>query len=131
MGYVHSKTYKLTFEDPELEGLEVRARSASVAQFMELSELKGSETREAVGKMFDVFAAALVSWNLEDGNGVTLPMTVDSLYAQDFGFAMSLVTAWMGAVADIPGPLGEAVNSGVISLAPSLPMEPLLPSRAS
>lgn len=131
MGYVREKTYRLTFEDPDYAGLEITAHGASVAAFMELSELKDSGSREAVTLMFEAFAAALVAWNLESADGVTLPLTAESLWAQDFEFSLNLVTTWMEAVASVAVPLSQRSNGGGISPVLSLPMEPLSPSRAS
>jgi len=146
MGYVRqSKILKLKFADPEMEGLEVRARTLPLGQFMELMKLaafgEGKFTQqdaEHIDSIFRGFSSALVSWNLEspDPRGDEYPplpvsTDMDGLYSQDFDFIMDIIKAWMNAIAAITDDLGKGSNSGGQSLAASLPMEPLSPSPSN
>jgi hypothetical protein len=153
MGYVRQrKIYKLVFEDPDMAGLEVRARSVPLGTLMRLIELAGLIDRgtanlnpdeaKAIRELFTGFADALVSWNLEEpviddetgeetGEVCPVPATVDGLYSQDMDFALHIIEAWMDAVAGVAGPLGRRSSDGEQSLAASLPMEPPSPSPTS
>jgi hypothetical protein len=132
----HAKVYLLKFEDPELAGLEVRARATSMdgimdmAALAELGEDIGPEQIRALDPLFERFVECLEHWNLEDG-GQPVPMTKAGLLAQDLEFVLSLVGAWAEAVAGVPGPLGQKSNAGGLSLAGSIPMETLPESQAS
>jgi hypothetical protein len=115
------RTYLLVFDDPELEGLEVRARSLSVG------ELNDDETT-----LLENFANALVKWNLEDRDGNPLPATLETLNTYpDIDFINGLARAWIKAVAGVGDELGKDSDSGRPSLEGSIPMESLSPSRAS
>ncbi len=136
MGYRREpKIYKLTFVDPDMEGLIVRAKSTSVRQFLEIQAMadatEASDGVKGMQTLFATFAGVLVSWNLEDENGQELPTTVDTLLEQEFGFVMQIVMAWIEAVAGVPDQLGKASTGGSPLLEASLPMEPLSISLAS
>jgi hypothetical protein len=80
MGYKRkAKTYVLQFENEEYEGLEIRAKGASVEQLMSLMSLArfgsagakfGQEDIREVDGLFELFASKLTEWNLEDEDGV-------------------------------------------------------------
>lgn len=147
MGYVREpKTYRLKFADPEMEGLEVRARSLPLGQFMELMTLASSmgdgalsnKDAEQVNTIFRIFSSALVSWNLElpdprgeDYEPIPVPADMDGLYSQDLNFIMQIVRAWMTAIASVDDELGKGLNSSNKSLEASLPMETLSPNQSS
>lgn len=130
MGYVRQKKiYKLVFADEEYNGLEVRTTGVPLGKFLEMSEL-ANQAKESPGQandsaksLIENFATALVDWNLENEDGSPVPATADGLYQQDFDFVLSLISAWMEAIAQVPGPLGQTSNSGEQSLEASLPME--------
>lgn len=150
------KIYTITWpEDHELADLEIRARSVPLGHFLELMDaadaMDGVETGDvssmdelptgvvgAARKLVDGFAGALISWNLDqpvlDENGEEtdddepVPATREGILGQDFGFALEVIQAWMGAIGDVAGPLGQTSNGGKPSEAPPLPMEPLSPN---
>lgn len=140
MGYkVHRNIYKLRFEGAEYEGLEVRAKSVALGQFMDmmkLADLKSKkslteEDRAAIDSLFERFAKVLVSWNLEDDDDKPVPTTKEGLYSLDFEFALLIILAWMDAVAGVSGPLGKPSSNGSPSLEESIPMETLWGSPIS
>lgn len=138
MGYVREKIYNLVFEDPELAGLEIKTRSTSVGQFMDISKLMdaaGTDLATDIDKMtalLRLFAdGALISWNLEHVDGTPVPADFEGLYAQDLDFVLEVISAWMNAVATLPGPKEPSSNGGVPSVEASLPMEALSPNRSS
>jgi hypothetical protein len=127
-----SKNYVLAFEDPEMDGLEVRVKSMSVGKVREF--LAKSRSNEVdVGATFDDFADGLLSWNLLDDDDRPVPPTREGIDAQDVDFIMAIVTAWMETITGVADadPLGGRSNSGEPSLVASLPMVPLSASRAS
>jgi len=135
VGFIRQRrVYRLNFaDDTELAGLEVRARSVPLGEFMSIVGLADTAEpgSEEMQRLFSGFVAQLVSWNLEAEDGQPVPADLEGLYSQDFEFAMQLVLAWIEAIASVPGPLGAASPSGETSPAPSLPMEPLSPSPGS
>ena len=133
MGFVKkSKVYRLTFEDPELEGLVIRARGVSIARFLDITQMaegaSATTTAEDVTRMrdlFKVFAAVLVDWNMEDEDGTPVRATLDGVQSMDLEFFFIVFDAWMNAVADVPPPLARASQPGLPPMELSLPMETL------
>jgi hypothetical protein len=124
------KVYKLTFADPEMGGLVVRARGLTLGELLELSRLRDGGPEE-LAQMFRLFAGKLVEWNVEGDDGSPLPATYESLLSLDDDFALSIVDAWTSVTTDVQPPLGQTSNGGGPSLVASLPMEPLSSSQAS
>lgn len=130
------KLYRLKFEDPSMAGLEVDAKSLSTGAFLEVAGLadavKGDSLDAAAArKLFEVFAGALVSWNLEDEHDQPVPATYEGVVSQDMDFVLEIIMAWIGAMSSVDTPLPGALNSGGTSPEASLPMEPLSPSPGS
>src|SRR4249920_2824864 len=116
MGYRHEpKTYLLTFDDPALNGLEVRCGSLSIG------ELNDDDI-----KLFESFAKHLISCNLEDEDGQPIPTTLEAIEDYpDVDFITTMATAWMNAVVSVDDELGKGSPSGNTFPEGSLPMEPL------
>jgi hypothetical protein len=127
-----SKNYVLAFEDPEMDGLEVKVKSLSVGKVREfLAKSRANEVD--VDGTFDDFEKALLSWNLLDDDDQPVPTNREGIDGQDVDFIMAIVTAWMETITGVPDadPLGGRSNSGEPSLVASLPMVPLSASQAS
>lgn len=134
MGYVRRKRrFKLTFEDPELEGLEVLAQSTAtgdIVHLLDLAEmspqsLKGAEVKKQVEELFRLFMDNVREWNLEEEeNGVrtAVPCTYEGLMTQDLDFVLSLALAWMDGVVSISGPLDRKSGGGKPLEEASIPM---------
>lgn len=133
MGYQRkSKTFKLVFDDEEFAGLEVRTRSVSLGQFLKMESLTTSELTEAtIHELFKNFVQVLISWNLEDEDGVQVPTTLDGLYAQDLDFVQKVIEAWKEAMVGVSRPLEQSLPVGEPFPEVSIPMETLSASRAS
>lgn len=140
MGFTHNRTLKLVFDDPSLEGLEVKTRSVPLKTALRLMHLS-SAAEKGVGQieeMLDVFAGALVAWNLEDdvlgddgqptGEKIPVPATREGLESQEIDFVMEIVLAWQDALMAVSGPLGKKSSAGARSLEASMPMETLSPN---
>lgn len=130
MGFVRQKkVYRLVFQDEEYNGLGVRATGVPLGQFLEMSELairakqSPDEANSSAKALIDNFAGALQDWNLENEDGTPVPATAEGLYSLDFEFVLTLITAWMEAIAKVPDPLAQTSSAGARSLEASLPME--------
>jgi hypothetical protein len=117
------KTYKLFFADPEMDGLEVTARSIPVGPLLELSV---TDPEQDPYKSVRHFADALVDWNIEDDDGNPVPANLEGLATLEIDFVLEVVRAWTQALTAVRPPLPEGSPSGGTS-APevSIPMTPL------
>lgn len=132
------KIFRLRFEDPDMNGLVVRAHSTQLGNLVGMARLAnltqrdlGPEDVEALDQVFRAFADALIEWNLVDDNDVHVPETVEGLYSLDQDFAIAIIAAWQQAISSVSAPLGQTSNAGGRSLAASLPMGPRSTSQAS
>lgn len=113
MGFIKEKRiFKLTFEDPELAGLEVRVRSVSMLRFFELKRLASTNSPGVI----EGFVENVIDWNLEektkDGTA-PVPVTVDDLMrTQEEHFVAAMVLAWFGGIAGVPAPLDHGSSDG-------------------
>lgn len=131
--------YELKFEDPSLDGLEVRARSLPIGKLMKLmkvavaigAEVNGAASISGVDDLFKGFSEALVDWNLQEEDGTPVPTTLEAINDQDFEFVMPVIMAWIQAVAGVGAELGKGSNSGGTFPVGSLPMAPLSASPSS
>ena len=146
MGYVRP-TLKLVFDDPEFEGLVVRAKRLSVGKALELaglSDLKdlketSPEFLEKFGQLLATVAGVILSWNLEapedpadpDSPTASVPVTAEALADQDMGFVWTLIGALQDATLGVSAPLAPRSSSGGPSLEASLPMDLLSASPES
>ena len=124
MGFRREPTlYRLHFEDPEFEGLEVLAGTLPLKDLLAINKMAKSEDPEDQMNMFRKFARALVEWNLEDDKGKPVPATFDGLLSQDVGFVNEIIRAWMEAVSNVPNSSRGNSNGVRNSTELSLPME--------
>jgi hypothetical protein len=130
MGYRRPvKAYRLKFEQEDMAGLEVTARSLPLGEFLKVTELASLDkddpaAAKSAGELFRLFASSLLEWNLEDGFGDPVPATYAGVLAQDLDFMMAIILAWVGAMSDVDGGLGKGSSSGGTSgLEQSIPME--------
>ncbi|GAA1749394.1 hypothetical protein [Nonomuraea bangladeshensis] len=135
MGYKRArKVYNLQFADPEMDGLEVRARSMPLGDLMTMADTIDNldkATLADVDGMLATFAEVLVSWNLEDDDDRPIPATVEGLKGQDQEFVFAIVGAYVNAVSGVSDPLPQPSPGGEPSLAASIPMETSSASLAS
>ena len=128
-GFVRKrKVLKLVFDDPEMEGLVVRAGSLSMGELMDLTKLAelrkapGIEGVNAARGLIEKFSAALRMWNLRDEDGVPVPTTAEALLAEDPEFVIGVILAWMDANAGVSGPLARRSSGGEPFPEGSIPM---------
>lgn len=121
MGFkVKRKVFRLVFKDTDLEGLEVMARSLTTGQLIELQEAQKGGMHAAVTTMF---AAALVSWNLEDEDGSPVPATLEGVRSMEIDFNNAVIGAWTDAVVGVKAPLSPTSSDGQPSVEASIPMD--------
>lgn len=135
--------YRLTFDDPQFEGLYVRCRPASIAvmeRLMRVSDVDtgsigSAEVRDVLSEIAEAFAGVIIEWNFEvevrPGEYEFAPANVDGLRAVDPAMLMAMVESYMTAVMGVPGPLSQPSKDGASSVEGSLPMEPLSESPES
>lgn len=141
--------YKITFADePEVE---VYARGISLDKFLSVLQLADQVTsmgdmtpahakhltEEVLPELFGWFTKRVTSWNLEDEEGVPLPVGVEALMGdEDPSFGIRLVMAWVEKISSALGRLSAggaplAAASGADAGTPpeglDLPMTPLQP----
>ncbi len=120
MGFYPEPTqYHLKFEN-DLKGLEVTMRSVSVRDFSEMlrmavSSVANEEVVKSNERMLDLFAKALVDWNLEDKDGKPIPATRKGADTQEMRLITQIINAWQNALVTLPAPLDGQSNNGEIS----------------
>lgn len=128
------KIYSLRFAD-EYEGLVVKARSATVEQFLEMQGLASNDDADkavdATADLLKRFADFLVEWNVEDDDGTPVPATYEGVLRQDFDFVNMIIWAWMEALASVDSPLSNGSSAGDNSLELSLGLASASQSRMS
>lgn len=98
MGYrPPEQTYRLKFADEDMAGFEIRLKSASSEKVIELSETTPDISNTAqIRELYEYFATRVISWNLEGGEG-PLPVSAQSLYAQEPSWVFKVIAAWLKA----------------------------------
>ena len=135
-GYVRKRRqFVLVFEDPEMEGLEIRAASTSTGNLLDLMDLADMdraqlrEQKDRLTELFGKFIDCVREWNLEhegpDGEPVPTPRTVEGLLQHDPDFVLDITMAWMDGVVGTPGPLDKTSADGRPSAEQSIPMDDL------
>lgn len=110
MGYVARRVYKLIFDDHD--GMEVVVGAMNIDQFFDLMELRESDDDNDRGKLIDMVAAHIRTWNLEDEAGEPFPVTSDSLRQIDADILLAIINTWVKTVSETPGFLGQKSKNG-------------------
>lgn len=136
MGYRRDSSFELDFEDTDLEGLTVRARSVPVRVYRRLIQLTenglslGDPTALGrIDEVIDLFVDGpeeaergyLVSWDLEDDDGQPVPCTPDEFRDQDKRFQVTVINLWIVGLVTPSGPLRKPSSDG--PLLEELPMD--------
>lgn len=144
-GYKPVRTvFVLEFENPDLEGCEVRCTRLSLGALREVADLLDAaesmdedkpdpEALKAVDRLFTTFAKSLTGWNVIGEDGQPVPATKAGLESLDFWFAMKLISAWLQGMMQAPpvlpatsssGGTSEAAPEAMAALSASLPSSP-------
>jgi hypothetical protein len=119
MGFRVGRTFTLEFDGTDLDGAEVKFRSASIGALQEIRGAEGIEEEAAL------VAPYLVSWNLEDESG-SLPADAKGLLALEEPAYRLIVSEWLKATRGVTAPLDHRSSGGERSREPeseSIPME--------
>lgn len=131
MGYrPKKKIYNLVFDDPEMQGLEVKIKGLNTGQMLALDKASDDAGEEAILTMLALYAEQIIEWNVEDDDGPVAP-TLEAIHEQDLDFNMAVINAWKRAVAGVPAPLESSSPVGAPSLEASIPMDVPSESLAS
>lgn len=134
---VKPKAYRLKFEDDDMAGLEVTAKSLNTGQFLEFQAAQlvraggGEAAQGATQQMLEMLSGAILSWNAETPAGESIPHTMDGLRTLDLDFNMAVIAAWMDAINGVASPLPQTSTGGVPSVEASIPMDVPSESLAS
>lgn len=124
-----SRVLVLQFEDPDYEGLEVKARSVSLGVLLDLDEetdaMRAGNGIAQTRQLVNLFADKLISWNLEDEDDKPVPATADGILSLELDHAYPIILAWVDAMVSVSASTGKGSSSGVPSVPPNFPMEPL------
>jgi hypothetical protein len=144
-GYKPVRTvFVLSFEDPDLEGCEVRCKRVSLGRLKELLVLleqanafkdddlvAGSDSAEEaialLEKLYSGFAEGLIGWNVLSDDDKPVPPTVAGMLSQDLWFMLKLIEAYLTGMMQAPSSLGKDSPSG----APSPEAPPGLADQSS
>lgn len=119
---VPTTVFKLTFEDEQYAGLVIKAKSLPLREFLALQDGKAGNDAEMTRKFIGKLAGAITEWNLEDDDGNPIEVSEESLSGLELGFVLTIIEAWMGAVASVPKHLSGNLNGTGTSPMPSIPM---------
>lgn len=105
---------KLRWAEPhELAGLEIRIRRLSIGQALRLTSLadlkdafaSGGDATAELDELFHILAGKIIGWNLEDGNGAPVPVSVDTVCDLDIDMVLWIVEAWLDSIGGTNAPL--------------------------
>lgn len=135
MGFkAKKKLYRLIFADEDMAGLEVTMTSVPMGDLLKLQQLdpkSASNDPKEFRELLEIFAGAMLEWNLEDDDDQPVPISVDAFLKQDLDFIFEIIKAWSDAVAGVSAPLDGGSTSGGTSLEASIPMDVSSPSLSS
>jgi hypothetical protein len=119
MGFRLNRTYRLDFSDfPDLEGLEVLCRSATVQT---VAEFRNADEEEIAA----LLAANVIDWNYEDEDGNTLPIEAASFLGLERVVIRAIAREWYKAATGVSSPLAERSASPERFPEESIPTAPL------
>lgn len=140
MGFVRSSLL-LKFDDPELDGLEVRSQRLSFDGLFVIADLRATDwsdtkaAKQAAADLAKELGEVLTSWNLEaeekdkdgkpTGNLVPVPLNVASIAKLDYVLMNRIAGAVADASAGVSPPLPPPSSDSDTSVEESIPMETL------
>lgn len=124
MGYHYGhRTYRLTFDGTELDGLEIRARGMSIDERLRIQKAPGDQL------LIDTFVDRLIEWNLEDENGDPVPVDRENAGSEYSDLVLTAALTWMREVSGVRHPLGRRSSNGQVEA--GIQMMDLPPSQSS
>jgi len=118
MGFKVGRIFDLKFEGTDLDGAEIKIRSASVQTNLEMGTCSVERECEIIGEH-------LVSWNLEAEDGSSLLADVSGVLSLEVAAKNLLIREWMKATRGISAPLDRRSNDTESSPEVPITMETL------
>ncbi len=121
MGFdVGQRTYRLLFEDTNMEGAEVVIKATPVGVLRQL------QSAENDNEYFELMEKYIISWNL-DFNGEPIKIAADDMADKlETVYAVAIVGQWILAARGVTAPLDPPSRDGEMSAEElTLPMEAL------
>lgn len=114
MGYRKVPTIYTVTDVKGLEGAVIRLRSVKVGKLRKLLAALESddEFSESMAPIVQAVSDGLVSWDLEDENGVPIPTTVEGVEELELADLMHIVGAWTNLMTGVDDDLGKDSQSG-------------------
>lgn len=104
-----------TLEIEGREGLVVRMRGMKIGKMRQIVRVMDSEdagTAETLDEMIDAISEGIVSWTLEDENGIPLPATREQIEDLELGELTDILNAWLGKISGVDEELGKGSPAG-------------------
>lgn len=125
MGYRKIPTIYTLNEFEKYPGLEVRFKGLKLGRMRKFISMSEDEAANNVDEILGLVVEGLVSWNLEDENGIPVPTTMEGIDDQELDFVLEIFNAWADKMMGISDDLGKGSTSGVTSPVPLPTMEAL------
>jgi hypothetical protein len=120
MGFKVGRTFELSFEGTDLDGAEVKLRSASIGTNMELYAPETPVQREC-----EIIAEHIIAWNLEREDGAPITPNAEGVLSLEVAVKNLILQEWMKATRGVTAPLDRRSPSGEQSPAEPMSMETL------
>lgn len=114
MGY-RKKINVITIDlNDKYEGLVVRMKSPTLGKLRKLMSMIDRDKLDSdmIGGVIDLIASHLLSWTLEDEEGVELPVNSEEVGDLDLPMLMDIAYGWIGKVSNVDDDLGKDSPSG-------------------
>lgn len=120
-GFTPEETvYRLNFEGTELEGLSVRTKSCTIAEWNNMlraspDTVTAKDLADGNDRMTEMFLNYVVSWNLEIPAGTPTPLTLQGFNQLGTRHGALILNFWQKAMTEVPTTSRPASSSGEIS----------------
>lgn len=129
MGYRKIPTIYTLDKLPEEDGLIVRMKAVRIGRLRQLmktvSAAEQGDDDTTLDEMFALLQEGLISWNLEDENGVPVPADMSGIDQQELPFVLKILSAWLENMTGPDEELGKGSPSGARFPGRPLTMEAL------
>lgn len=112
MGYRKIPTIHTLVFDGNLEGLVVRVKSLKMGDMRKLSKIMADEDANTLEELPAFMIRSIVSWNLEDDNGVERPVNQETFDDLELDDVVAIANKWMDTMLGPDEELGKGSPSG-------------------
>lgn len=125
MGYRKTPTIYTLADIKGEDGLIVRMKAIRVGRLRKLMGVLGEGDDGKLDEMFELLLEGLVSWNLEDEDGVPVPTTMEGLEQCEMPFVLAILEVWLENMTGPDADLGKGSPAGAQFPGRPLTMEAL------